>query len=305
MNTADALNDNTYSDTDSYLSQSSEFHQLPQQPGDSKKSDKRRLFVLLSIAIIITLLISGGKYFLGQNQKNSLIITPSIQPTIRESKVSENNFISVTPIFQEKISTIQKEGMKKYEGKRISFEYPSDWKISTQSGFFLKSPGKDLYEIEFYYLDYTDFESDKEKRKDAKQLIVDNKKAIRYSYRLEGSLNIAETYYDTVVIEQIIGEYMISAVADNLPVLDQNKLVLNQILESVKFKTFFTNGCGGIDTQGELLCQCTGRLIKPIPPPGGLGIPIPAIGSSKCEGACGSCCYKGMVKQNDFPACSN
>ncbi len=57
--------------------------------------------------------------------------------------------------------------------------------------------------------------------------------------------------------------------------------------------------CGGWDSSGEVVCTCSGTLIKPTCAPG-------AVCDSAvytCEGECGSCCYKGIAENPEYPKC--
>ena len=58
--------------------------------------------------------------------------------------------------------------------------------------------------------------------------------------------------------------------------------------------------CGGWDTSGEIVCECSGKIIKPTCPPNS----ICDGGSYKCEGKCGKCCYKGIAKGAKYPNCT-
>lgn len=47
--------------------------------------------------------------------------------------------------------------------------------------------------------------------------------------------------------------------------------------------------CGGWDSGGEIVCECSGKLIKPGCPSG----VVCDSGSYLCQGQCGSCCWRG------------
>jgi hypothetical protein len=58
--------------------------------------------------------------------------------------------------------------------------------------------------------------------------------------------------------------------------------------------------CGGWDTSGEIICECNGKMIKPV---------CPAktecdSGTYTCQGTCGKCCYRGIAEGSKFPKCS-
>lgn len=59
--------------------------------------------------------------------------------------------------------------------------------------------------------------------------------------------------------------------------------------------------CGGWDTSGEIVCECSGKLVKPSCSPNGV-----CDGQTYlCEGQCWQCCYKGFAENNQYPKCQN
>jgi hypothetical protein len=65
-------------------------------------------------------------------------------------------------------------------------------------------------------------------------------------------------------------------------------------------KTETNVDCGGWDTSGEIICECSGKIIKPTCPPNA----VCDSGAYKCEGQCGMCCYKGIAKGIKYPYCN-
>lgn len=57
--------------------------------------------------------------------------------------------------------------------------------------------------------------------------------------------------------------------------------------------------CGGWDTFGEVICECTGKYEKPPCPSNA----VCDAGKYFCDGICGECkCYKGPAnKENEIP----
>jgi hypothetical protein len=76
----------------------------------------------------------------------------------------------------------------------------------------------------------------------------------------------------------------------------------NQILSTFKFldqNSQQNTECGGWDTSGEIICECSGKIIKP-------KYPADAIcdgASYICSGLCGKCCYRGMAQNDKYPKC--
>lgn len=61
-----------------------------------------------------------------------------------------------------------------------------------------------------------------------------------------------------------------------------------------------TQECGGWNTSGETICECTGKIIKPTCPPN----VVCDGGSYICNGLCGKCCFKGIIENPPYPKCS-
>lgn len=63
--------------------------------------------------------------------------------------------------------------------------------------------------------------------------------------------------------------------------------------------------CGGWDTGGEIVCDCSGKLIKPDCPSG----TICDSGDYFCQGQCGSCCWRGTGDDvqygGPYPVCDS
>jgi len=59
--------------------------------------------------------------------------------------------------------------------------------------------------------------------------------------------------------------------------------------------------CGGWNTSGEIICECSGKLIRSSCPDGAQC----DSGTYSCEGVCGECCYKGIAERTDYPSCSS
>lgn len=59
------------------------------------------------------------------------------------------------------------------------------------------------------------------------------------------------------------------------------------------------NACGGWDTSGEILCQCTGIITKSACP----NNTTCDSGTYYCSGECGICCYKGIARNDKYTKC--
>jgi len=57
--------------------------------------------------------------------------------------------------------------------------------------------------------------------------------------------------------------------------------------------------CGGWDTSGEIVCSCSGMIIKSECSEG----KICDSGTYTCKGSCGSCCFKGLGNTTQYPSC--
>lgn len=281
--------------------------QLSQPPVPIKTKVNLRkigLFVLLGLLVVsipIAIYYYSSSDRKDTEEKNKMLAS---SPTTTPSPTTTlSPTVSILETMPEATNT------KSYDGKRVSFEYPEDWKLDTKSGILIQiGDEEDFYGVEFAYVDFTDYNRSLESAKVRNPSLspdftrVDGKRAFRYLDEIKGEG--VGGFYDTVDVEQPVGLYLISAIAVKKENIPKYKPIFNQILASVKFKKFDNGGCGGIDTAGELVCECDGQLLKHFPPIGGLG-PIDNIGAHTCKGQCGSCCYKGTAEQDQFPICQN
>ena len=247
------------------------------------------------IIILLVLIISALVY---------ITIKPSFRlPLINKPLSISTLTLSPTPAS----SAFNSNLTKRYESERIIFDYPADWVLETSPTLTLQSPNNDYF-IDLGYVDFTDYKEDiklNPNESNCSEFILDNKRARRCLDKSNAELRVAATFYDSVVIEQIIGIYSITGTSTNMETLEKYKPVLNDLINSVKFKNFSTRGCGGVDSQGELLCKCSGNYTRVSLPIGGLpNQQPPLIGSYQCSGTCKECCYSGSVQQNEFSSCN-
>jgi len=86
------------------------------------------------------------------------------------------------------------------------------------------------------------------------------------------------------------------ATIQSSPTITPNKISPFMLPTSSKVQS---NICGGWDTSGEIICACSGTLIKSTCPPN-----VICDGSSyTCTGTCGKCCYKGVAENTEYPKC--
>lgn len=57
--------------------------------------------------------------------------------------------------------------------------------------------------------------------------------------------------------------------------------------------------CGGWDTSGEVICHCSGKLIKPTCKPNTQC----DSATYSCVGQCTDCCYQGIAVNHPLPKC--
>lgn len=86
-----------------------------------------------------------------------------------------------------------------------------------------------------------------------------------------------------------------------------NGLMTDRPLYGQILTTFrFTDGigvsqCGGWNTSGEIICECSGQISKSVCPAGAAC----DSGTYTCSGSCGKCCYTGIAENNKYPKCTD
>lgn len=254
------------------------------QTGVSKTPNfKNSLVLIMSILLIVTVAIAGLFYF--QIQKFS--------KELSKYQTQPSPLVSPEPSAEAETANWKTYSNTKYG---YSFKYPPDWIIEPdkQAPDEIINISKDLNSLSIYAGSaFTKAPEGKapSKRRGIKIAGID---AVgEYYDNLYELISFAEKRaVNTIALRYAKGLYS-----------EDVKNFFDQILSTFKFLDSSTltqgNTCGGWDTSGEILCTCTGQLIKPTCPPN-----AQCDGASyTCTGQCDACCYKGIFENSKYPRC--
>jgi len=281
-----------------------------------RKMNKYRIL----LGTIFLVLLSLGGFYLGRQYQNSSKCTTCTEEAklcpdgSYVSRTGPNCEFTTCPA-QQPYSTIgETANWKTYTGPGLSFSYPSNFIVSQVtkklsgnlifSTILVFSTLKNDKLAENFYIEIGKQMTDKKNVFElAKEFGIGEFVKIGKNDALYvGPDTERGDYTYSLVNKGVMNSLTIDpAVELQEEKFNTLKVTIDRILSTFQFldQSLTSQECGGWDTGGEIVCDCSGRLIRPTCPPGAMCDKA----TYTCEGVCGQCCYKGIAENVPYPKC--